>query len=121
MLRCAQNDAEVSSESFIDLNGYKIYLLKFLLLPAFCVILMDIGFNLVAHLSCKGPLECYKFFKYGIVMVLITNWGIPACIGLFFYKKIGRFYLQSDHDHSQASIDQGDTQQQQALIQSLNK
>lgn len=52
--------------------------------------------------------------------MLIINWGIPISIGIFFFKKIGRFSLQSEHDNSQVSVDENDAQQQQTLIQNLN-
>lgn len=38
-------------------------------------------------------------------MFVVMQWGVAGSIGLFFYKKIGRFSLQSEHGNSQVSQD----------------
>ena len=41
------------------MNGYKIYLLSYLIKPAIVVLAVDVGFNFVAHYFSYGLLDCY--------------------------------------------------------------
>ena len=52
--------------------------------------------------------------------MLIGNWCVPISIAVFFCKKIGRFLLQSEHDNSQFSLDEGDMLQKEILLKNLN-
>jgi hypothetical protein len=52
--------------------------------------------------------------------MLIGNWSVPISIAVFFCKKIGRFLLQSEHDNSQFSLDEGDMLQKEILLKNLN-
>lgn len=76
-------------------------MLAYLIKPALAVLLIDVLFNIYAHYSCDGLLECYAYFKYGCVVVMVVCWGLPACVGLFFWVKVGRFEMQSEADNSQ--------------------
>ena len=38
-------------------------------------------------------------------MFVVVEWGVAVSIGLFFYKKIGRFSVESEQGNSQVSQD----------------
>jgi hypothetical protein len=46
--------------------------------------------------------------------MLIVDWGIPVIIGIYFFKKIGRFSLLSDP--SQISVNENNEEMLQAHL-----
>ncbi len=81
------------------------------------VLIIDMVYNAVAHFRSDGLLACYGYFKYGVVVQLVMGWGIPMCIGLFFFKKSGRFSVQSEPRNSSNSIQEMERTLDQMLKQ----
>ena len=75
---------------------YKLYLLNYMVKPSIINLSIVIIFNLVANFNSDGLLQCYYYWKEGVIFLLFMYWGISIISIVFFILKQGKIELRSN-------------------------